>query len=220
MGLTYYLDTIWISLQVIIISLLTSLLLSIVIVEKLQKWKYYKYLDLLLTLPIFLPPLAIGYLFLLMFSKNSILAQFLALFNIYLVFDLMGAILIGIVVSLPIIYRAYYVASTSLDRNLINVARLNGASKYEIFKYIRYPLLKKQISSALLLASARILGEYGATSLVAGSIIGKTHTISMGIYLAIETNNQRMALVWFLILWVIAITLLTRYQKIVFKKGD
>lgn len=220
MGLTYYLDTIWISLQVIIISLLTSLLLSIVIVEKLQKWKYYKYLDLLLTLPIFLPPLAIGYLFLLMFSKNSILAQFLALFNIYLVFDLMGAILIGIVVSLPIIYRAYYVASTSLDRNLINVARLNGASKYEIFKYIRYPLLKKQISSALLLASARILGEYGATSLVAGSIIGKTHTISMGIYLAIETNNQRMALVWFLILWVIAIVLLTRYQKIVFKKGD
>ncbi len=220
MGLTYYLDTIWISLQVIIISLLTSLLLSIVIVEKLQKWKYYKYLDLLLTLPIFLPPLAIGYLFLLMFSKNSILAQFLALFNIYLVFDLMGAILIGIVVSLPIIYRAYYVASTSLDRNLINVARLNGASKYEIFKYIRYPLLRKQISSALLLASARILGEYGATSLVAGSIIGKTHTISMGIYLAIETNNQRMALVWFLILWVIAITLLTRYQKIVFKKGD
>ncbi len=167
-------------------------------------------LDVFLTLPMVLPPTVCGYFLLLIFGTKRPLGQFLYQFGIKFAMTWYGAILAAIVVAFPLMYRTARGAFQSFDENLAYSAKTLGISNTYIFWRIRMPFCKQGIIAGTVLAFARALGEYGATSMIAGYTPGRTATISTTVYQLWRTNNDAEAFKWVIINLVIsAVVLLT-----------
>ncbi|MCK8816083.1 molybdate ABC transporter permease subunit [Natroniella sulfidigena] len=151
-------------------------------------------LSAIITLPMVLPPTVLGYYLLLSVGKHSLIGRFLQeTFNISLVFTWQGAVLASIIVSLPLMVRAVQSSIENIDQNLENVARTLGKSELIIFFKITLPLSWKGIVVGVVLSFARAIGEFGATLMVAGNIPGKTQTLSIAIYDAVQGGNYQLA---------------------------
>ncbi len=168
-------------------------------------------LDVILTLPMVLPPTVVGYFLLLIFGpKHPIGALFLDLFNVKLVMTWYSAIFAAVVVSFPLMYRTARGAFESFDVTLAYSGQTLGLSNTYIFWHIRMPACRQGILAGTVLAFARALGEYGATSMVAGYTPGRTATISTTVYQLWRTNDEAMAFKWVLVnLAISAVVLLT-----------
>lgn len=156
--------------------------------------------DVILTLPLVLPPTVIGY-FLLMLSgpKRTIGIWFLETFGIRLAMTWYSAISASSVIAFPLMYRTARGAFESFSRNIIYSAQILGLSDTFIFWRIIIPCCKKSIIAGAVLSFARALGEYGATSMIAGYIPGRTATISTTVYHLWRTGNDELAFKWVLI---------------------
>ncbi len=157
-------------------------------------------LDVLFTLPLVLPPTVVGYLLLrLLGPKRAIGAWFLSVFDVRLTMVWWSAIFATAVVIFPLMYRTARGALEAFDENLADSARCLGRSNSYIFWRIRMPVCKQGILAGTVLAFARALGEYGATSMVAGYTPGKTATISTTVYQLWRTNDDALAFRWVLV---------------------
>lgn len=157
-------------------------------------------LDVLLTLPLVLPPTVVGYLLLRVFGpKRAIGAWFLSVFDLKLTMVWWAAIFATVVVSFPLMYRTARGAFESFDPTLAEAGRTLGLSNTYIFWRIRMPYCRQGIMAGTVLAFARALGEYGATSMIAGYTPGRTATISTTVYQLWRTNNDALALKWVLV---------------------
>ena len=156
-------------------------------------------LDVILTLPMVLPPTVCGYFLLLIFGPRRPLGQFLLQFDIQFAMTWYGAVLAAAVVSFPLMYRTVRGAFESFDENLAYSGKTLGLSNTYIFWRIRLPACKQGIIAGLVLAFARALGEYGATSMLIGYTPGKTATISTTVYQLWRTNDEVGAFKWVLI---------------------
>ncbi|MCK8824793.1 molybdate ABC transporter permease subunit [Fuchsiella alkaliacetigena] len=146
------------------------------------------------VLPMILPPTVLGYYLLTFMGKNSFIGRFLEeTFNISLVFTWQGAVLAAVIVSLPLMIRSVQSSIESVDQNLENAARTLGKSELSIFLKITLPLSWKGIVVGIVLSFARALGEFGATLMIAGNIPGKTQTLSIAIYDAVQGGNYQLA---------------------------
>ncbi len=176
-------------------------------------------LDVLFTLPLVLPPTVMGFFLLLVFGTNNPLGQLLATFGIKVVFSLGGAIIAAATVSFPLMYRTARGAFEQIDINTIYAARTLGASEQWIFWKLIVPLSGPGIIAGTILAFTRALGEFGATIMLAGNIPGKTQTMSVAIYTAVQAGNRQLAYQWVAIICTISlITILlmnywSNYQK-------
>jgi molybdate transport system permease protein len=151
-------------------------------------------LSSIVTLPMVLPPTVLGYYLLIMIGRQSFIGRWLQYtFNINLVFTLYGAILATTIVSLPLMIRAVQASIENVDTGLENVARTLGKSEAGIFFYITLPLARKGLIAGTVLSFARAMGEFGATLMVAGNIPGKTQTLSIAIYDAVQGGNYGQA---------------------------
>ncbi|MTL76000.1 molybdate ABC transporter permease subunit, partial [Turicibacter sanguinis] len=189
-------DATLISIKVVLIAVITTFILTLIAVWGigLNKHKSIRSLDFIFLLPLFIPPSAIGYLILIILGKNGWIGRFLNQnFNLSIIFTLSAAVIAGIMVSIPIMYQSIKSAITSVDEDIINAARVFGASEWVIWLKIILPLSINGILNGILLSFARAFGEFGATILVAGNIPGKTQTLPMAMYYAIENNNTEMA---------------------------
>lgn len=153
-------------------------------------------LDAVLTLPMVLPPTVVGYLLLLLFGNKRPLGQLLAHFDIHFVMTWYGGVLAAAVVAFPLMYRTARGAFESFDETLAQAGQTLGLSGRYIFWRIRMPACRQGILAGFVLAFARALGEYGATSMLIGYTPGRTATISTTVYQLWRTGDDAGALFW------------------------
>lgn len=177
-------------------------------------------LDVVLTLPLVLPPTVVGYLLLLVLGPNHPLgAWFLEVFGQKLVMRWQSAIAATVVVAFPLMYRTARGAFESFDETLADAGRTLGLKNSTIFWRVRMPVCRQGIFAGTVLAFARALGEYGATSMIAGYTPGRTATISTTVYQLWRTGDDTGAMTWVLVniaistVVLLAINLLGKRQK-------
>lgn len=176
-------------------------------------------LDVILTLPMVLPPTVVGYFLLLLLGTRRPLGQFFGQFGIRLVMNWYSAVFASIVVAFPLMYRTARGAFESFDEDLADAARTLGLSEGYVFWRVRMPVCRQGILAGAVLAFARALGEYGATSMLAGYTPGRTATIATTVYQLWRTDNEAAALQWVLVdvaisaVVLLAVNLLEKKQK-------
>ena len=156
-------------------------------------------LDVFLTLPMVLPPTVCGYFLLLIFGLKRPLGMLLSQWGIQFVMTWYGGVLTSAVVAFPLMYRTARGAFESFDVTLAYAGQTLGLSNTYIFWNIRMPACRQGILAGTVLAFARALGEYGATSMLIGYIPGNTATISTTVYQLWRTNDEAGALFWVLV---------------------
>ena len=197
----------FISLKTGIVATFISFFLGIYAARKVVKTTPGKkaVIDGILTLPMVLPPTAAGFFLLLLFSRRRPFGILLyEQFGIKVVQTWAGCIIAATVIAFPLMYRNARAAFEQIDVNLIYAGRTLGMSDTEIFWKVVIPTAGPGIASGTILTFARALGEYGATSMLAGNIPGKTGTISQKIAMVIQDGDYMTAGVWVAIVMVIA----------------
>lgn len=197
----------FISIKTGIVATIFSFFLGIYAARKVVKTTPGKkaIIDGILTLPMVLPPTVAGFFLLLIFSRRRQFGIFLfENFRIKVVQTWLGCIIAATVISFPLMYRNARAAMEQIDVNLIYAGRTLGMSDTEIFWKVVIPTAGPGIASGTILTFARALGEYGATSMLAGNIPGKTGTISQKIAMVIQDGDYMTAGVWVAIVMVIA----------------
>lgn len=176
--------------------------------------------EAIVTLPLFLPPSVTGYFILSIFGMQGIAGKFFYNnFGIRFTFTVYGAILAGVVVSLPIVYQSIKLAGSLIEKEYIEEAELLGVNKYHLFKDIILPMSKDGILMGIVLGMGRILGEFGATLMIAGNIPNKTQTLPIAIYSAVENGEDKEAMFLVLIVLWISIVIMFVYNFLK-KRGD
>ena len=165
-------------------------------------------IDSILTLPLILPPTVAGFFLLLIFGKNSFIGAFLGSLDISVVFSLTGAVIASTVVAFPLMYRTARGSFEQLDQNIIYAAETLGASGTKIFWTIKVPLAKPGILAGTILAFARALGEFGATIMLAGNIPGRTQTMAIAVYSAVQGGDRALAYKWVAVLCSISLIMM------------
>ena len=166
-------------------------------------------LDVILTLPMVLPPTVVGYFILLVFGAKRPLGIFLAQYGIKVIMTWYGGVLAAAVVAFPLMYRTARGAFESFDDTLAYSGQTLGLSNTYIFWRIRMPYCRQGILAGTVLAFARALGEYGATSMLIGYTPGRTATISTTVYQLWRTNDEAGAFFWVMVnLGISAVVLL------------
>lgn len=176
-------------------------------------------IDGILTLPLVLPPTVAGFFLLLLFSRRRPLGIFLyETFDIKVVQTWLGCIIAATVIAFPLMYRNARAAFEQIDVNLIYAGRTLGMSEPEIFWKVIIPTAGPGIASGTILAFARAMGEYGATSMLAGNIPGKTGTISQKIAMVIQDGDYLTAGIWVAIVITIAFVIIVLMNLISSRK--
>ncbi len=176
-------------------------------------------LDVVLTLPMVLPPTVCGYFLLLIFGLRRPVGMWLANAGIRFVMTWPGGVLAAMVVSFPLMYRTARGAFESFDETLAYAGKTLGLPNSYIFWRIRMPACRQGILSGVVLSFARALGEYGATSMLIGYTPGRTATISTTVYQLWRTNDEAGALFWVLVnlaistVVLLAVNMLEAQQK-------
>lgn len=152
--------------------------------------------DGIFILPLVLPPTVVGFLLLLLFGRNGPLGKLLLQFGASVVFSWPATVIAATVVAFPLMYITARAALEQVDPHLLQAARTLGASEARIFREVALPLAWPGVLAGTILSFARALGEFGATLMLAGNIPGKTETIPIAIYFAVEANEIQRAMAW------------------------
>ena len=153
-------------------------------------------IDGIFILPLVLPPTVVGFLLLLLFGRNGPLGKLLLQFGASVVFSWPATVIAATVVAFPLMYITARAALEQVDPHLLQAARTLGASEARIFREVALPLAWPGVLAGTILSFARALGEFGATLMLAGNIPGKTETIPIAIYFAVEANEIQRAMAW------------------------
>ena len=191
----------WNSLRIACISCVLVFFLGIFFAyyaAKLPRW-LKGVLDVFLTLPMVLPPTVCGYFLLVTFGLRRPLGMLLAQYGVRFVMTWYGGVLSAMVVAFPLMYRTARGAFESFDETLAYAGQTLGLSNRYIFWRIRMPACRQGILAGTVLAFARALGEYGATSMLVGYTPGRTATISTTVYQLWRTDDERGAFFWVMV---------------------
>lgn len=197
----------YISLKTGVVATIISFFLGIFAARKVVKAgpRVKAIADGIMTLPMVLPPTVAGFFLLLLFSRRRPFGIFLLEnFDIKVVQTWLGCIIAATVIAFPLMYRNARAAFELVDVNLIYAARTLGMGEVEIFWKVAVPAAGPGILSGTILTFARAMGEYGATSMLAGNIPGKTGTISQKIAMVIQDGDYLTAGIWVVIVMLIA----------------
>jgi molybdate transport system permease protein len=173
-----------------------NLLLGVAVGWAMARWRFpgRDLADAVLTLPMVMPPTVLGYYLLVVIGSQGIVgAWLLQHFGIRLIFTWQAAVIAAMIVSFPLVFKAARAAFETVDPQLEDAARTLGISEWAVFFRVSLPLAWRGILAGLLLAFARALGEFGATLMVAGSIVGKTQTLSIAVYEAVQAGQDDTA---------------------------
>lgn len=196
--MTADLSPIWLSIETSV----TATVITFVLGTAIAVWRANKHgagpalIDGIFLLPLVLPPTVVGFILLLIFGRNGPLGRLLLHFGATIVFSWPATVIAAAVVSFPLMYLSVRASLEQVDTNLLQAARTLGASEWRVFRRVALPLAWPGILAGTILAFARALGEFGATLMLAGSIPGKTETIPIAIYFAVEANEMRQAILW------------------------
>lgn len=158
-------------------------------------------IEVLIFLPLVLPPSVIGYFLLLALGRGSPIVEW---FHINLLFSWYAAAIASAVVGLPLMFQSARTAIASVDHNLENAARTLGSTELEILWRVTLPLARRGVIAGLILGGARALGEFGATLMVAGNIPGQTQTLPLAIYDAVQARRYEEAQMMVVVMTAVA----------------
>jgi molybdate transport system permease protein len=207
----------WLSLRVAVLStalaLAGGLWLAYILANRAFRGK--DLLDAAVTLPLVLPPTVLGYYLLVWIGRSSVFGRvWESVTGSPLVFTWKAAVLAALLHALPLLVKSARAALESVDRNYERAARNLGASEWKLFWRVSFPQARRSILAATALAFARSLGDFGVTLMVAGNIPGRTQTIAVAIYDAVESGNGAAARVMVLVISVIALAILTLANRL------
>ncbi len=205
------------TLKVASVATFSALLVGVALAFLLARRKFpgREWLDAVLTLPLVMPPTVLGYYLIVLMGRNGWIGRWLyGTFGVSLMFTWQGAVVASAVVSLPLVYKAARAAFEGVDHNLEKAARTLGLSEGEIFFRVSFPLAWRGILAGTMLALARAMGEFGATLMVAGNLPGKTQTLSLAVYDAVQAGNDHLAATLVLITSLVCLLILVTSGKV------
>jgi len=197
---------VWISIKTALAATLITFFLGLAAARYMagRDFRGKSLVDGFFILPLVLPPTVVGFGLLCLFGRNGPVGQLLFAMGRPVVFSWSATVIASAVVSFPLMYQAARAAFEQVEPNLENAARTLGASEWRVFWRISVPLAWPGIAAGAVLAFARSLGEFGATLMLAGNIPGKTQTIPLAIYFAVEAGKDALALNWVLMVLFIS----------------
>ena len=206
------LSPLWLSLQVAGIATLMVFPVGILVAWWLAYGRPFRgkvLLETLLTLPMVLPPTVVGFFLLLVLGKGTAFGQWLNEgLGVHLLFTWQGAALAAGLMALPLFIKTASAAFATVEKEFLEVGRTLGASERGLLLWVIIPLAYRGLLAAGTLAFARALGEFGATLMVAGSIPGRTQTLPLALYSAVQAGQNHEAYFYTLVLTVTAFVLL------------
>ncbi|WP_116792131.1 molybdate ABC transporter permease subunit [Achromobacter dolens] len=179
------------------------------------RWPGRDLLDAVLTLPLVLPPTVLGYYLLVLLGRRGVLGEKLAALGIELVFTWQGAVIAASVVAFPLVFKSARAAFEDVDPQLESAARVLGVREAGVFFRVTLPLAARGIVAGVLLAFARALGEFGATLMIAGNLPGRTQTLSVAIYEAVQAGDDATANFLVLVTSITCVVVLLAAGKLV-----
>ena len=186
----------WLSLKVAGLATLLNIVLGTAAGFALARWRFAgrDVLDTVLTLPMVMPPTVLGYYLLVLLGRNGPIGGWLQnTFGINLIFTWQGAVIAAMVVTFPLVFKPARAAFEGVSPQLEQAARVLGLRERSVFFRVSLPVAWRGILAGVLLAFARALGEFGATLMVAGSLPGKTQTLSIAVYEAVQAGEDALA---------------------------
>ncbi|WP_233837157.1 molybdate ABC transporter permease subunit [Paraburkholderia sp. ZP32-5] len=172
-------------------------------------------IDSLLMLPLVLPPTVLGYYLLVLLGRRGVIGAWLDRFDIQLVFTWQGAVIASTVVAFPLVLKSARAAFEGVDPQLERAARTLGISETAVFFRVTLPLATRGILAGGLLAFARALGEFGATLMIAGNLPGRTQTLSVAVYSAVQAGDDSTANLLVIVTSITCVTILLLAGRLV-----
>jgi len=217
LGVIPGLQPLLLTLKVAAVATLCSFLTGVALAFLIAKFRFRgkEWLDAFLTLPLVLPPTVLGYYLIVLVGRNGWIGRWLYdAFGITLMFTWQGATLAAAIVSLPLVLKSARTAFESVDQNLEKAARTLGLSEAAVFFRVSFPLAWRGILAGTMLAFARAMGEFGATLMIAGNLPGKTQTLSLAVYDAVQAGNDSLAAMLVLITSLVCILVIVSSGKV------
>ena len=205
------LGALWLTLRVAGFATLAALLLGVLFGYVLARTRVpgRRLVEAVLMLPMVLPPSVLGYYLIVWLGRNSALGGWLSrTLGIELMFTWQGAVVAAAVVAFPLVFTSARAAFEGVDANFEKAARVLGASEAKVFVQVTLPLALRGIAAGTMLAFARAMGEFGATLMIAGNIPGKTQTLSLAVYDAVQAGHDALANTLVIVISVICIVVL------------
>jgi molybdate transport system permease protein len=204
--MTDYLEPLLVSLKTVTVTTAVTFFLRIAAARWMAHYdgRFKSLIDGLFILPMVLPPTVVGYILLLVFGINGPLGKALLALGEKIVFSWEATVIAATVMAFPIMYMTAKGAFEQVEPNIEAAARTLGANEWRVFWTVTLPLAKAGVIAATVLAFARSLGEFGATLMLAGNIAGKTQTIPIAIYFAIQAGDMDKAMVLCMIVLAIS----------------
>jgi molybdate transport system permease protein len=207
----------WLSLRVAVLSTAISVATGLWVAYLLanRNFRGKEIVDAAVTLPLVLPPTVLGYYLLVLIGRSSLFGKVWEhIFGSPLVFTWKAAVIAAVLHSFPLLVKSARAGLESVDRSYERAARTLGASEWKLFWRVTLPLARRPIFAAAALAFARSLGDFGVTLMVAGNVPGRTQTVAVAIYDAVESGNGAAARTLVLIISAIALVILTVANRI------
>ena len=206
-----FLTPILLSLRVAVIALVI-VVVSATVIAKLMAHARFKgkiVVETFLMLPLVLPPTVVGFLLIIIFGSNGFVGEIIRMvFNETVMFTWYGAVIASSVVAFPLMYQSAKAGFLSVDKDIENAARVDGAGEFQVFMRVTIPMAATSLVTGALLSFARAIGEFGATLMIAGNIPGRTQTLPTAIYVAMQGNNMILAWAWVITIIVISFVML------------
>lgn len=212
----------WLTLKVAGLATVLALLAGVAAAFFMTRAKFpgRGLLDAMFTLPLVLPPTVLGYYLIVVAGRNGWLGRwFYERFGFSLMFTWQGAVLAAAVVSLPLVFRSARAAFEGVNPDYEDAARTMARSEVSVFLRVTLPLAWRGIMAGTMLAFARAAGEFGATLMVAGNLPGKTQTLSLAIYDAVQSGDDHLATSLVILISVVCVSVLA-FSARVLKPAD
>lgn len=215
------LSPLWLSLHVAIVATILASILGVGCALWIAKSRFRgkELLDTIFLLPMVLPPTVMGYYLIVLLGRNSVVgAWFEDVLGIRFMFTVHGAIVAAVVVAFPLIYKSARASFEEIPEVYTEVAQDVGAAPWVVFWFITLPLALRGIMAGVMLAFARALGEFGATLMIAGNQPGKTQTLSIAIYQAVQMGEYEKAWVLTAVVCLVCVGALLTMSTLLKKK--
>jgi len=212
-----FLSPLLLTLKVAGLATLGALVIGVAAAYALARWDFFgrDFLDAVCTLPMVMPPTVLGYYLLVFIGRRGIIGQWLQeTFGITLMFTWKGAVIAATVMAFPLVFKSARAALEGVGRQYENAARTLGLCEFAVFMRVSLPLAFRGVLSGGMLAFARAMGEFGATLMVAGNLPGRTQTLSLAVYSAVQAGNDGLANTLVLIISIVCVAILMATSKL------
>ena len=212
-----FLKPLFLTLRVAGLATLLALVLGVGAAYVLVRYRFFgrDFLDAVCTLPMVMPPTVLGYYLLVLLGRRSALGEWLLdTFGITLMFTWQGAVVAATVVAFPLVFKSARTALEGVGTQYENAARTLGLGEFSVFLRVSLPLAFRGLLSGGMLAFARAMGEFGATLMVAGNLPGRTQTLSLAVYSAVQSGNDGLANALVLVISIVCVLILMTTSKL------